>query len=490
MNAIETDVLLVGGGIMSATLGMLLKELDPALQIIMVESLDHVAHESTDGWNNAGTGHAAYCELNYTSQANDGTVPINRAIKINAAFENSLQFWSYLVERNQLPHPSLFINPAPHHSFVWGEDDINFLRKRHSAMTKHHLFKDMEYSEDPQLLQDWMPLIMQGRDQDQTVAATRVSYGADVDFGSLTRNMINSLKQHRNFKLLLNHSVQDLFNQDKRWKVLVNDEDTEMVSSIHSKFVFIGAGGASLHLLQQTEIPEAEGYGGFPVSGQWLVCTKPEVVRQHHAKVYGQAPENAPMSVPHLDTRVINGKPALLFGPFAGFTTKFLKRGSVLDLLYSLRADNLKPIIAAGLNNIDLTKYLIGEVFKSHSDRMASLRNFYPQAIDEDWTLQTAGQRVQIIKKTPDGGILQFGTEVVTSADGSLAALLGASPGASIATQTMLDVIERCFDDKLSSRSWQERMTTIIPSYGQSLQEDAVLTAKTRDWTLHTLGLS
>jgi len=490
MTANEADVLLVGGGVMSTTLGMLLKELDPSLKIIMVEGLDHVAHESTDGWNNAGTGHAAYCELNYTTQSADGSVPIDRAVKINAAFERSLQFWSHLVERNQLPHPSHFINPAPHLSFVWGEKDINFLQTRYANLSQHHLFKDMEYSEDPRQLEQWMPLVLAGRDQQERVAATRVRYGSDVDFGSLTRSMVNSLKQHSNFKLLLNHTVDDLFHQDNHWKVLVNNEKTGLVDNIRAKFVFIGAGGASLHLLQKSEIPEADGFGGFPVSGQWLVCTEPEVVRKHHAKVYGQAPQDAPMSVPHLDTRIIDGKPALLFGPFAGFTTKFLKKGSVLDLLYSLRADNLKPIISASMDNIDLTKYLIGEVFKSQSARMESLRHFYPEAKDEDWTLQTAGQRVQIIKKTEGGGILQFGTEVVTSRDGSLAALLGASPGASIATQTMLEVIERCFDDRLASHEWQERMKTIIPSYGQSLEEDAELTARIRSWTLTTLGLA
>jgi len=492
MSNSKVDVLLVGGGVMSTTLGMLLKQLDPSLKVMMVERLDHVAHESTDGWNNAGTGHAGYCELNYTPQKSDGSIAIDRALGINVAFETSLQFWAYLVERDILPAPTHFINATPHQSFVWGKPDVTFLRKRHQYLSAHHLFKDMEYSEDPAQISEWMPLTMQQRNSGEVLAATRVAYGSDVDFGTLTRSMVTSLEKQDNFELVLGQSVRSL-KQDKhgQWHVRLQHRQTKKTRTIVAGFVFLGAGGGALPLLQKSGIPESKGYGGFPVSGQWLVCNKPEIVKQHNSKVYGKAPIGAPpMSVPHLDMRIIRGQPALLFGPYAGFTTKFQKKGSFLDLFSSVRSNNLKPIVLAGLGNMDLTRYLIGEVFQSHKERVKALRNFYPDAKESDWELATAGQRVQIIKKCGNkGGKLEFGTEIVASKDGSLAALLGASPGASTSVQAMIEVLERCFGERIASQDWQRRLKTMVPSYGQSLIEDAALLANVRDRTLNTLGL-
>lgn len=493
MSARQADVVLVGGGVMSATLGLMLRQLDPSLDIIMVERLDHVAHESTDGWNNAGTGHAGYCELNYTPENESGDVEINRALDINAAFEVSLQLWSYLVEQKMLPSPSTFINRTPHQSFVWGKDNVEFLRKRHQKMSAHHLFQEMEYTESRDVLKDWMPLIMQSRDPQQPVAATRISHGSDVDFGSLTRSMVEYLQSQPNFELMLSHPVRSLAQRDNgRWKVRVRDEKTGVTKKLEAGFVFLGAGGGALPLLQKSGVDEAQGYGGFPVSGQWLVCQDPDVVKMHHSKVYGKAPVGAPpMSVPHLDTRVINGKPALLFGPYAGFTTRFLKEGSVFDLFGSVKSSNIKPMMSVGKTNMDLTRYLIGEVFQSHKDRVESLRNFFPDAQEKNWRLQAAGQRVQIIKKTPDGGgKLEFGTEIVAAKDGTLAALLGASPGASTAVHAMINVLERCFSDRMADPAWQERMRSMVPSYGQSLVDDENLLRKVRDRTLTTLGLA
>lgn len=477
---------------MSATLGMMLRQLDPSLDIIMVERLDHVAHESTDGWNNAGTGHAGYCELNYTPETDDGDVAIERALKINASFEVSLQFWSYLVEQGMLPSPSSFINRTPHQSFVWGDKDVAFLKRRFENLRAHHLFREMEYTESPDELAQWMPLVVKHRDPMQKVAATRVRHGSDVDFGSLTRSMVKYLESTPNFELMLNHPVHYLAQRDNgRWKVRVRDQKTGETKKLEAGFVFLGAGGGALPLLQKSGIDEAKGYGGFPVSGQWLVCQKPEIVSQHHSKVYGKAPIGAPpMSVPHLDTRIINGEPALLFGPFAGFTTRFLKQGSVFDLFGSVKPNNLWPMLSVSKSNMDLTRYLIGEVFQSHSERVESLRNFFPDAQESDWKLQNAGQRVQIIKKSPDGGgKLEFGTEIVAAQDGTLAALLGASPGASTAADAMIDVLKRCFADKLNTPEWQERMKVMVPSYGQSLVEDEALLTEVRQRTLATLKL-
>jgi malate dehydrogenase (quinone) len=476
------DVLLVGGGVMSATLGTMLSRLDPSLKIAMAERLGAVALESSDGWNNAGTGHAGYCELNYTPQQADGSVAITRALAINASFEVSLEFWSSLVELGALPSPTHFINRTPHASFVWGEADVAFLRERHAKLSAHHLFEDMQYSEDPETLNEWMPLIMRQRAAGQKLAATQVEYGTDVDFGALTRSMVEALKKQANFELLLNQPVDSLSQQrDGRWRVRMSDGKT-----INAGFVFLGAGGGALPLLQKSGIPESKGYGGFPVSGQWLVCNNPDIAQQHHAKVYGKAPLGAPpMSVPHLDTRIIEGKPALLFGPYAGFTTKFLKRGSFLDLISSVKPDNLKSMLAAGRDNMDLTRYLVREVFQSHKERMDALRRFFPEAKDGEWTLANAGQRVQVIKH----GKLEFGTEVVTAADGTLAALLGASPGASVAVQAMINIVERCFRERMQDAGWQLRMKDMIPSYGQSLIENADLLRSVRARTLSTLGL-
>ena len=348
----------------------------------------------------------------------------------------------------------------------------------------------MEYSEDHEVLREWMPLVMEGRDPAEKVAATRVNYGADVDFGSLTRNMVANLEQNDNFELILNHEVDEFKKLDNGWQVTLNSRDGDNPRQVQAKFVFLGAGGGALPLLQASGIPEANGYGGFPVSGQWLVCKDPEIVKQHHAKVYGKAAIGAPpMSVPHLDTRIINGEPALLFGPFAGFTMRFLKKGSKLDLLKSVSPSNLMPMMSVGLHNMDLTKYLINEVRQSHSERVASLRDYFPSCKDEDWTLAAAGQRVQIIKKDEQGkGKLEFGTELVAAEDGSIAALLGASPGASVAAQAMIEVLERCFSEKMES-GWSERLKELIPSYGQSLVDDGELLTKVREKTLDTLQL-
>ncbi len=477
---------------MSATLGVMLRQLDPSLNIVMVERLDHVAHESTDGWNNAGTGHAGYCELNYTPETEDGDVSIDRALQINASFEVSLQFWSHMVEQGMLPEPKTFINRTPHQSFVWGEENVRFLKRRYEKLKAHHLFREMEFTDSPRDLEEWMPLVIKNRDPMERIAATRIKHGADVDFGSLTRSMVEYLQSTDNFELMLSSPVHYLAQRDNgRWKVRVKNQKTGELTKLEAGFVFLGAGGGALPMLQKSGIKEARGYGGFPVSGQWLVCQKPDIVEQHHAKVYGKAPIGAPpMSVPHLDTRIINGQPALLFGPFAGFTTRFLKQGSMFDLFGSVRSTNLRPMLSVSRNNMDLTKYLIGEVFQSHSERIASLRNYFPDAREEDWRLQNAGQRVQIIKKSPDGGgKLEFGTEIVAAEDGSLAALLGASPGASTAVHAMIDVIERCFSDRIDTAQWQERMKTMVPSYGQSLVDDEQLLHKVRDRTLKTLNL-
>lgn len=493
----KVDVLLVGSGIMSATLATLLTELDGTLQLLMVERLAHVAAESSDAWNNAGTGHAGYCELNYTPMDDDGTIDIGRALAINAAFEVSLQFWSYLVENNTLPNPTNFINRTPHLSFVWGEADVAYLRKRYDLLKTHPLFQSMEYTEEVALLNKWLPLVMEQRKEKVKVAATRVAFGSDIDFGLITRKLVDELEfkseaTSPQFELNLNTEVQGLKQlKNGRWHVTVTNGLSKKLHTIETGFVFLGAGGGALKLLQKSGTPESHGYGGFPVSGQWLICTNPEVINRHESKVYGKAALGAPpMSVPHLDRRIIDGKPALLFGPFAGFTTKFLNKGSYLDLIKSLKLNNLKSMLSVGWHHMDLTRYLMREALQTHTSRMNALREYYPEAVDSDWHLENAGKRVQIIKNCDKkGGKLEFGTEIVTAEDCSIAALLGASPGASVAVQTMITVIERCFCAKMYSYDWQEKMKKLVPSYGQSLIEDETLLRTIRERTLKTLNL-
>jgi malate dehydrogenase (quinone) len=489
----NVDVVLIGAGIMSATLGVMLKQLQPDLTIQIFERLDSAAAESSDAWNNAGTGHSAFCELNYTPQLEDGTIDTSKATKIVESFEISKQFWSYLIQTNYINVPPSFIRAIPHMSFVWGDENVAYLRQRYETLQKCHLFKGMQYSEDKEVIANWIPLVMDGRDPEEKVAATRMELGTDVNFGSLTRCMFDHLKKLDGVELYFGHDVRNLEqdDDDNLWDVSVKDMTTDKKRKLRAKFVFIGAGGGSLPLLIKADIPEGKGFGGFPVGGQWLRCTNREVIEKHNAKVYGTAAIGAPpMSVPHLDTRFIEGKKELLFGPYAGFSTKFLKNGSFMDLPLSIKFNNIRPMLAAGIKNLSLTKYLLDQVRQSPEDRLDALKDYFPAAKMEDWELEIAGQRVQVIKDDPEeGGVLEFGTEVVSAKDGTIAALLGASPGASTAVTIMLDLIKRCFKDKAESAEWQAKFKQMIPSYGQSLSSNAQLCYDTRRRTSEILGL-
>ncbi|MCZ2084644.1 MAG: malate dehydrogenase (quinone) [Flavobacteriales bacterium] len=486
------DVVLIGGGIMSATLGTLLHELDPTLNIIIFERLGRFARESSAAWNNAGTGHSAFCELNYTPQKKDGSIDISKAENIAEQFEISKQFWSYLVSKNYIDKPKDFINSCPHMSLVFGKDDAAFLRKRHEKMTQSQLFKGMEFTMDHDKLREWIPLIMSKRKDTEILAATKMDMGTDVNFGSLTRKMGRFLAEDSNVDVYLYHDVKDIDpREDGKWNLKVKDRLHSRLYDITAGFVFIGAGGYALPLLDSSDIPESEGYGGFPVSGQWLVSHNPDLIAKHQAKVYTQATVDAPpMSVPHLDLRIIDGKKALLFGPFAGFSTKFLKEGSYLDLPESVNLKNIRSLFGAWWHNLPLTQYLVRQVAMTKVQRMQHLREFVKDAKEEDWELKVAGQRVQIIKKNDkEGGKLEFGTEVVVNKNGTIASLLGASPGASTAAFAMLQVLEKCFPDKVANE-WKEKLIEIIPTYGQKLAENPELTESIRKVTKEKLELN
>ena len=482
------DVVLIGAGIMSATLGTLINQLEPSWSIGLFENLDKAGLESSSPWNNAGTGHAALCELNYTAAQADGSVDPAKAIGINEQFQISRQFFSWAVENKRVAGNG-FINPLPHMSFVIGEDHSKYLQTRYDALKPSVLFDELEITNDLDTINEWTPLVAKGRDQSQKVAASRVVSGTDVDFGRLTADLTNSLGA-AGASINFGHKVKNLKRDGAGWELTVKDKASGAVKTVKARFVFVGAGGGALPLLQKSGIDEIKGFGGFPVSGQFLRCTDETIINQHHAKVYGQASVGAPpMSVPHLDTRFVDGKRSLMFGPYAGFSMNFLKSTGQMDLPLSLRPHNIIPMLAVAKDNMDLTTYLIKEVLKSRAKKDLSLAEYFPEADGSKWELITAGQRVQIIKKdAKKGGVLQFGTEVITSSDGTISGLLGASPGASTATPIMIGLLSRCFPKQFAG--WESKLKDIIPSYGQKLNDNAALYAEVKAATDKALGLN
>ncbi len=485
----KTDVVLVGAGIMSATLGALLKMVEPNWSITLVERLDAAAAESSDPWNNAGTGHSALCELNYTPENPDGTIDISKAINVNEQFQVTRQFWAFAHEHGILRDVRSFLNPVPHVSFVQGADHVDYLRRRRETLVRNPLFAGMEFINDADEFAHRLPLMADGRDLTKPVGLNWTESGTDVDFGALSKQLLGFTAE-RGMSTLFGHEVRDLDKQsDGTWKVKVLNRRTGEKFSITSKFVFVGAGGGALPLLQKAGIKEAKGFGGFPVSGLWLRTNKPDLTSRHHAKVYGLPPLGAPpMSVPHLDTRVITGKDWLLFGPFAGWSPKFLKTGKVTDLPLSVKPNNLLSMVGVGLTELSLLKYLIGELLQSYGDRVNTLRQFAPTAEGKDWELDIAGQRVQVIRRDAKKlGVLEFGTSVLSAADGSIAGLLGASPGASTAVTAMLDVLKRCFTDRYPS--WEPKLKEMVPSLGVKLSDEPQLFHEVWEHGNRVLGL-
>jgi malate dehydrogenase (quinone) len=481
----DYDLILVGGGIMSATLAVLLKHLNPKLNLLVLERLSGIALESSNAWNNAGTGHAALCELNYMPDDPNGGIPsAAKAVGINQQFQESREFWASLVESGVMNSPDTFIHSIPHMTFVRGDKQIDYLERRFQALKDQPLFAGMEFSKDPAQIAAWIPLMLEGR-ADEPIAATKIDQGTDVDYGAVTRQLFSWLEKS-GVEVLTSQEVQSLKRKSGGWTIISKSGNKKI--SLFAPKVFVGAGGWALKLLQNSGIREVKGYGTFPVSGHFLKTENPELVAKHQAKVYSQAAVGAPpMSVPHLDTRIIEGKPSLLFGPFAGLNFKFLKHGSILDLPLSIRPANLLPYLSVAVGNFSLVVYLVKEILKSPKQKIASLREFVPLANPADWELYEAGQRAQVIKPSGALGSLQFGTEVISSADASIAGLLGASPGASVAVRVMLDVIQKIYPENFAG--WKPEIKKLVPSYGVDLNSDSRLAAESLSKTAKALNL-
>ncbi|TMR38609.1 malate dehydrogenase (quinone) [Nonomuraea zeae] len=473
---------------MSATLGVLLRRVQPDWSILVLERLDGLGLESSSAWNNAGTGHAGLCEFNYTPLGAGGSIDVSGAIAVNEQFQLSRQLWARLVEEGTLGDPAGFIRSVPHFGFGHGAAGVEHLRLRHEALRGHPLFGGLEFTRDRQVMAEWLPLMFGGRPGGGDVAVCRTRGGTDVDYGVLTRRLFAALARD-GVEVRSGHEVRSLSRDDRSWRLRVRDLAGARDYGVRGSFVFLGAGGGTLPLLQSAGVPETKGYGGFPISGRFLRTDRPELVARHHAKVYSHAEPGAPsLSVPHLDTRVVDGRAYLMFGPFAAFSPRFLKRGRLTDLPRSVTRRNAGTLVGAARDNLGLLRYLVGQLTQTESGRLRALRRFVPDARPEDWEVVTAGQRVQVVKRVAGrGSIAGFGTEVVTSAHGGLAALLGASPGASASVAIMLDVLERGFPDRLPG--WRPALRTLVPAYGTPLADRPELLAEITGRSAAALGL-
>lgn len=456
---IDADVILIGGGIMSATLGSMLAVLQPDWRIVLLERTTGLATESSGPWNNAGTGHTGFCELNYMPDPADG----RKASMVAGQFHVSRQWWAHLV-RTGLLLPDSFIHATPHMDVVFGRRDVAYLQQRFETLTKVPLFDGLEYTEDSATIAEWAPLMVEGRTDDEPMAATRHLGGTDVDFGALTEGLTRIVTDAGG-QVLLDHEVRSLRrSSDGAWVVAGRTGSGRF--ELRGRRVFVGAGGMALRLLQRARLPEIRGYAVLPVGAAFFRCSTPEVVARHESKVYSQAGIGAPpMSVPHLDRRFVNGTGHLMFGPYATFSTKLLKQGRLTDFFTTLQWHNLHVIAAALIQNLSLMRYLLGELAARPRKKFAKLQHFYPKADLDQWELIPAGQRAQLV--TPDHrriGVLHQGTELVVGGGGTIAGLLGASPGASTAVPIMLNLLQQCFPVEWQ-KSWKNIVNEAIPGH-------------------------
>ena len=472
---------------MGLTLAVVISEIYPKQKILLIERLLKCGLESSNGINNAGTGHAGYCELNYTPQDKKNRINIEKALSINEMFESSLQFWAYLADKHKDFDCSKFLNKSAHISFVFGKKNIRFLKKRFEKLKDQPLFQGMQYTENHKVIKNWVPLIMQERSTKQKVAATKIDHGTDINFGELCKQLLNVLRKNKQFKVIFDSNISQINRSygnsfDLKYKI----KKTNKIKIVSSKKVFIGSGGQAINMLQNIGINEIKGYAGFPLSGEWLVCDKQEIIKQHQAKVYSLPLPGAPaMSIPHLDLRILGEKKILLFGPFASITTKFLKFGSIWDFFKSIKLNNIYSLLVIFYNNLPLLKYLIYQSLLTHNKKMEQLKKFYPSANPNDWEKKQAGQRVQIIKKTNNSINLEFGTEIIYSSQKNLIGLIGASPGASTSSYLMFEIALNIYDDP----NLLTKIKKMVPLYNDNLNKNPKLLKKMRDIVYKKLKL-
>lgn len=205
-------------------------------------------------------------------------INVDRALKINKEFEVSLEFWSFLTRKYKSFKPKSFITQVPHISYVKGEKNISFLKKRYEALSKTPLFKDMQFSRNKETIKEWAPLIAEDLKDD--IAMTRINYGSDVDFESLSHQMLKILSTNKKFSIHVNHEIKSISQaDDKTWDIKIYCAKSKKVISVNAKFIFIGAGGSTIHLLQKSNIKNQIGYAGFPVNGEWLICKKSSITK-------------------------------------------------------------------------------------------------------------------------------------------------------------------------------------------------------------------
>ncbi|KZX75231.1 malate:quinone oxidoreductase [Oleiphilus sp. HI0009] len=452
------DVVIIGAGIMGVTFAHIAKTVDPKLNITILERLDQAAGSNSSVFNNAGTGHEANCELNYTP-VDEEVISVEKALDIHAQFNVAKQYWANLVKNGIIKDPESFIHPTKHCTLV-NEDSINLLHMRYKEMASHHFFDEMKLSEDFDEIQSWIPLTMEGRSRHQKMAATRVDHGTDVNFESITKQLAQHMENEQSADIQYNTHVKRVHKSPSgSW--LIECEQNGVAKQVRADKLFVGAGGGAFPILKASHLPAGRRFSGFPVGGRFLAAEiDKEVAQSYGAKTYGKAAVGAPpMSVPHLDLRVADGKYYLLFGPFATFSPILEKGRGIVEFIRMVHLHDIPNLLNVAREHFPLVTYLFKETFKGESAMLKTLDEFAPGLSNKfNWKVVQAGQRVQIIKD----GDLQMGTEIVTSEDLSYGTLLGASPGASVSPEVMLRCVKTLFPKIVKKEAAQERLKTLF----------------------------
>ncbi|WP_404362730.1 malate:quinone oxidoreductase [Marinobacter sp.] len=453
------NVIIIGAGIMGTTFATLAKEMAPDLDITILERLDGPGEGNSSAFWNAGTGHEANCELNYTP-VDEEVISVEKALKIHAQFNVAKQFWAHLVKKGAVKEPETFINQTRHCTIV-SESAIEELKLRFSEMSAHHFFEQMRYSEDFDEIKSWIPYVMEERPRHEKMAATLVETGTDVNFGALTEQMAEHAVRDLGVSIKYGTHVKRVHRSPTgRW-VIEADTSGEPVQ-YKADVLFVGAGGGAFPLLKKSHLPFRRRFAGFPVGGRFLQAPVSKEEADHYrAKTYGKAKVGAPpMSVPHLDLRVVNGRHYLLFGPFASFKPRLERGRGFFDYLASIRPHDIPGLLNVALEHFPLVKYLVSETFKGEKSMFEELDSFAPGLSKRfDWKPIQAGQRVQIIKD----GDLQMGTEILVSSDKTYGTLLGASPGASVSPEVMLRCLEQLLPAIFTKEEARKKKNEIFP---------------------------